>query len=71
MAVLQIATGKPAGSVFILNFAVTTLTMVHLQHRSGKLHSGKRVGAHGNLHHLRNGGDFGFLEGIPENRRCV
>ena len=27
------------------------------------------AGAHGNLHHLRNGGDFGFLEGSPENRR--
>ena len=32
--------------------------------RSGRLCNGKRVGAHGNLH-LRNGGDFGFLEGIP------
>ena len=42
---------------------------VHLQLRSGKLHNGKRVGAHGSPHHLRNGGDFGFLEGIPENRR--
>ena len=31
---------------------------LHLQLRSGRLHSGKRVGAHGSLHHLR----------IPENR---
>ena len=38
---------------------------LHLQLRSGKTHSGTRVGAHGNLHHLRNGGDFGFLERIP------
>ena len=42
---------------------------LHLQHRSGQLHNGKRVGTHGNLDHLRNGGDFCFLEGIPENRR--
>ena len=35
---------------------------LHLQLRSGKLNNGKRVGAHGSLHHLRNGGDFGFLE---------
>ena len=42
---------------------------LHLQHRSGRLRNGKRVGAHGNQHQLRNGGDFGFLEGIPENRR--
>ena len=41
---------------------------LHLQHRSGKTHNGKRVGAHDSLHHLINGGDFGFLEGIPENR---
>ena len=33
---------------------------LHLQLRGGR--NGKRVGAHGNLHHLRNGGDFGFLE---------
>ena len=26
---------------------------LHLQLRSGRLHSGKRVGTHGNLHHLR------------------
>ena len=43
----------------------------HLQFHSGQLHNGKRVGARGNLHHLRNGGDFGFLERIPENRREV
>ena len=42
---------------------------LHLQLRSGQLHNGKRVGTHGSLHHLRNGGDFGFLERIPENRR--
>ena len=52
MAVLQRATEKPAGSVFIFNFAVTNLTLAS--------------GAHGSPHHLRNGGDFGFLEGIPE-----
>ena len=55
-AVLRRATGKPSGSV------------LHLQLHSGKLHNGKRVGAHDNLHHLRNGCDFGFFEGIPENR---
>ena len=44
---------------------------LHLQLRSGPLHSGKRVGTHGTLHHLRNGGDFGVLEGIPGNRRGV
>ena len=42
---------------------------LHLQLLSGQLRNGKRVGAHGSLHHLRNGGDFGFLERIPENRR--
>ena len=41
---------------------------LHLQHRRGKTHNGRRVGAHGILHHLINGG-FGFLERIPENRR--
>ena len=35
---------------------------LHLQHRSGNTHSGRRVGAHGIPHHLINGGDFGFLE---------
>ena len=44
---------------------------LHLQLRSGQLRNGKRVGAHGSLHHLRNGGDFGFLERIPENPRGV
>ena len=44
---------------------------LHLQLRSGQLHNGKRVGTHGNLHHLKNGGDFGYLEGIPENRRWM
>ena len=44
---------------------------LHLQLRSGRLRNGKRVRAHGSLHHLRNGGDFGFLERIPENRREV
>ena len=44
---------------------------LHLQLRSGRLHNGRRVGARGNPHHLRNGGDFGFLERIPENRRSV
>ena len=44
---------------------------LHFQRRSSKLHNGngKRVGAHDFLRHLRNGGDFGFVEGIPENRR--
>ena len=40
---------------------------LHLQRRSGQLHCGKRVGAHGKLHHLRDGGDFGFLEKISEH----
>ena len=31
---------------------------LHLQHRSGKTHNGRRVGAHGIQHHLINGGDF-------------
>ena len=54
MAVLQGATGE------------TRRQHLHLQLRSGQLHSGERVGAHDSLHHLRNGGDFGFLERIPE-----
>ena len=33
---------------------------LHLQLRSGRLRNGKRVGAHGKLHHLRNGGEFRF-----------
>ena len=44
---------------------------LHLQHRSGKTHNGRRVRAYGIPHHLITGGDFGFLEGIPENRREV
>ena len=44
---------------------------LHVQHRSSKTHNGKRVGAHGISHHPMNGGDFGFVEGIPENRREV
>ena len=40
---------------------------LHLQLRSGKVTNGDQIGAHGILHHLKNGGDFGFLEGIPEN----
>ena len=31
----------------------------------------RRVRAHSILQHLRNGGEFGYLEGIPENRRGV
>ena len=55
MAVLQRATEKPASSTS----------------QWPTSHNGRRVGAHGIPHHLRNGGDFGFLEGIPENRqRC-
>ena len=42
---------------------------LHLQLRSGRLQYGKQVAARGNLFHLRNGGDFGFLERIPEIRR--
>ena len=44
---------------------------LHLQLRSGKPHNGKQVGAHGSPHHLSNGGDFVFLERLPENRRGV
>ena len=44
---------------------------LHLQLRGGQLHDGKRVGAHDSLHHLTNGGDFGFLQRIPGNRRAV
>ena len=35
---------------------------LHLQHRSGKTHKGRRAGAHGIPHYLINGGGFGFLE---------
>ena len=44
---------------------------LHLQLHSGRRRNGQQVGAQGNPHHLRTGGDFGFLEGIPENRRRV
>ena len=37
-------------------------------HASGRC---VQVGAHGNPHQLRNGGDVGFLERISENRRGV
>ena len=41
---------------------------LHLQLRSGRLRNGKKVGVHGEpTLHLRNGGDFGFLERGPEN----
>ena len=33
---------------------------LHLQHRSGKTHNRRRVGAHGIPHDLITGGDFGF-----------
>ena len=48
---IQRATGKPAGRVFMFNFAMANeleLLAAHI------------------IHHLRHGGDFGFLEGIPE-----
>ena len=60
MAVLQRATKKPAGSIFIFNFAAANFTMA------------SELELMAALHHQRNGGDFGFLEGIPENRLvCV
>ena len=43
---------------------------LHLQLRFGQLRNGKRVGAHGSLHHLRNGGDFCSLEFQKIYRRC-
>ena len=55
MAVQQRATGE------------TRRQHLHLQFRSGQLRNDKQVGAHGSLH-LRLGGDFGFLERIPEHR---
>ena len=51
--------------------AETRRQRLHLQHRSGKTRNGKRVGAHGVPQHLINGGDVGFSERIPENRRGV
>ena len=59
MAVLQRATGKPVGSVFIFNIAVARLTMAN------------ELELNGIPHHRINGGGFGFLERIPANRRSV
>ena len=47
----------------------TRWQLLHLELRSGKLHNGKRVGTRGSPNQLRNGGEFGFMEGFPENRR--
>ena len=44
---------------------------LHLKLRSGRLRNGKRVGARGSLHQLRNGGDFGFLENSRKSTVCV
>ena len=65
---MTVSIGKLAGGT-AESHGETRWQRLHLQLRSGQLHNGKRVGTHGNLHHLRNGGDFGFLDGIPENRR--
>ena len=51
--------GEPAGSVFIFIFVVANLTVAN------------KLEPMVFPHHLINGGDFGFLEGIPENRREV
>ena len=59
------------GDRAFISSALTNVNVHDIQLRSGKLLNGKRVGTHGNLHHLINGGDFGFLERIPENRRRV
>ena len=59
MAVLQRATEKPVGSIFIFNFAAADFAVAN------------KLELIGNLRHPRNGGDFGFLERIPENRRGV
>ena len=59
------------GDRAFISSAFTNVNVHDIQLRSGKLLNGKRVGTHGSPHHLRNGGDFGFLEGIPENRRGV
>ena len=48
----------------------TRLQHLHL-HVHLQLRNDKRVGDDDNLHYLRKGGDFGFLEGSPENRREV
>ena len=47
------------------------LLHLHLELRSGRLRNGKRDGSRGNLQHLRNGGDLGFLGRITENGRGV
>ena len=66
------ATGKPDGGTSESHGETRRQRVhLHLRLRSGQLHNGKRVGAHGIPHHLRNGGDVGFLEGTPENRREV
>ena len=44
---------KPDGGT-TENHDETRRQHLHLQLRSGQLHNGKRVGAHGSLHHLRN-----------------
>ena len=49
MAVLQRATGKPAGSVFIFNFTVANFTNANELELMA-------------AYNLKNGGDFGFLE---------
>ena len=60
MAVLQRVTGEPAGSIFIFNFAAANFTMA------------SELELMAALHHQRNGGDFGFLERIPEKSTgCV
>ena len=61
MAVLQRATGETRRQHLHL----------HLQLRSDRLRNGTQVGAHGDLHHLRNGGDFVFLDRIPEKSTGV
>ena len=48
------------------SYGETRRQHLHLQLRCGQLRNGKRVGAHGSLHRLRNGGDFCF-PGISEN----
>ena len=61
---ITMSIGKLDGSTTEIH-GETRRQRLHLQHRSGKTHNGKRVGAHGIPHHLIKGGDFGFLEGIP------
>ena len=59
MAVLQRATEKPVGSIFIFifNFAAVDFAVAN------------ELELTATLHHLRSGGDFGFLQRIPEIRR--